>query len=252
MTTQHTQRRRGESATSVSPAAALVDHHGRLVRQAALHAEQTITALSAADPTVTAVAAFLDYLRDEILPLTRSEDRLLRVDQNDDRRLLQDHRRLRAGEHALTAAAHSARPDRQLITGTVRGILDQLERHVHREDDILLSRSAAQTPVLDIPAAWYPLTEGPDVDLDLLPQADIVPAMLRRLRRLRAGEELKLTAHRPLLALRVGVYRLDPHAERYRWTVVEDGPPKWRWLLRRVAASDCGAKKRSRIGRDVE
>lgn len=235
----HTPRRRGEPATPSCTAAALVDHHGQLLRQASLHADQSLTALAAGAPTADAVAPFLDYLREEILPLTRSEDRLLRVDSDVHRRFLQDHRRLREGEHVLTAAAHSANPDSQLIAGTIRGILDQLERHVQQEDGCLLGPNGPQTPVLNRPATWYPLTEGPDVDLDLLPQADMMPAMLRRLRRLRPGETLTLTAHRPLLALRVGVSRIDPHAERYRWTVIEDGPPTWRWLLRRVARSDC-------------
>lgn len=235
MTILHTGTCWREEAPPLSPAAALIEHHGQLLRQAALRAEQTLVALAAGDPTADAVAMFLDYLRAEVLPLTRSEDRLLRIDLDHDRRFSRDHRRLRAGVDALMTATRSPRPDAQLISGTVRGILDQLERHLRREDDCLLSGSVAQAPPVQRPATWYPLTEGPDVDLDLLFEADTAPAMLSRLRGLRPGQHLQIVAHRPLLALRVCVYRLDPHAECYRWTVIEDGPPTWHWLLRRIA-----------------
>lgn len=225
---------RSESGTRAA-VDALIDHHGQVLRQAALRAEQTLSALAAGAATADGMTAFLDYLREEIIPLTQSEDRMMWVDVDDDRRFREDHRRLRSAENVLAMAARSAHPDTPLIAGTVHSILDHLEHHVRREDECLLTWCSEQPPALYRPATWYPLTEGPDVDLDLLPQSDWESAMLPRLQRLRPGQHLDVTSHQPLIALRICVYRLDPHAECYRWTVLEDGPPQWRWQLRRVA-----------------
>lgn len=83
------------------------------------------------------------------------------------------------------------------LAAAVRAFVTQLERHLRNEEDLLASDRAPQ----DVPGtahlgghphAWYPLTEGPVVDLDALPPHQVTAAAVDRLRRLRRGEQVEL------------------------------------------------------------
>jgi len=109
--------------------------------------------------------------------------------------LRQEHLKLRGAIEALTAASPDAQSPQQLAAA-VRELLTALARHVVEEERILgIDAEAPSTTALgSTPHTWYALTEGAIIDLDTLPGAQGVDAVLGRLLRLRGGEEVELRA----------------------------------------------------------
>ena len=117
-----------------------------------------------------------------------------------------------------------------------RGFVTQLERHLRNEEDLLASGRAPQ----DVPGTaalgghpheWYPLTEGPVVDLDALPEDEAVAAAVDRLLRMRRGEQVELRSGAEPGPGMAGDQRLGPGG--YQFTVLQDGPARWRMQVTR-------------------
>src|SRR5207248_11164172 len=104
-------------------------------------------------------------------------------------RLARDHARLRAGTELLARAAAGE----QLLSpgelaAATRDFVGQLERHMRAEEKTLAARPAPGSVPATVafgchPHRWYPLTEGPVIDLDPLPSGQAVAAAGDRLPR---------------------------------------------------------------------
>lgn len=85
------------------------------------------------------------------------------------------------------------------------------------------------------PHEWYPLTEGPVVDLDALPPDQAVAAAVDRLLRMHRGEQVELKSRTDLDPVWRQVSGLIPGG--YRFTAVQDGPARWRMQVTRRQAA---------------
>ena len=81
------------------------------------------------------------------------------------------------------------------------------------------------------PHEWYSLTEGPVVDLDALPSDQAVAAAVDRLLRMRRGEQVELQSGAGLDPVWREISELSP--DGYQFTVLQDGPPRWRMEVTR-------------------
>jgi hypothetical protein len=123
----------------------------------------------------------------------------------------------------------------QVVT-VVRDFATQLERHLWAEENLLAPqrapRGAPGTAALGgHPHEWYPLTEGPVVDLDALPDGQAAAAAVDRLLRMRRGEQVELQAGTGLDAVWREISKLSP--DGYQFTVLQDGPDRWRMQVTR-------------------
>ena len=73
---------------------------------------------------------------------------------------------------------------------------------------------------------WYPLTEGPVVDLDALPPDEMTDAAVDRLQRLRAGERVEFRSSRDTAEIWQRMDQLESGA--YGFYYLHDGPGEWR------------------------
>ena len=127
------------------------------------------------------------------------------------------------------------------VAVAARDFAAQLERHLRAEENLLASGRTAQGVPGTVtlgghPHEWYPLTEGPVVDLDALPQGQMVAAAVDRLLRMGRGEQVELVSGTDLNPVWREISELSPGG--YRFTVVQDGPLRWRMqVTRRQAAS---------------
>jgi uncharacterized protein (DUF2249 family) len=84
------------------------------------------------------------------------------------------------------------------------------------------------------PHEWYPLTEGPVIDLDALPAAQAVDAAVHRLLRLRRGEHVELQAGTDPHLVWEQLDALSPGG--YGFVYLQDGPDRWRMQVTRRLA----------------
>jgi uncharacterized protein (DUF2249 family) len=186
--------------------------------------------------------SLLGYLRAEVLGQAADEERLLFPAGASPgiSRLARDHARLRAAIETLerVAAGESTWSPAQLTAAT-RDLLGQLERHLHAGQALLAAASApgkvpATTMLGGHPHKWYPLTEGPVIDLDALPAGQTVDAAVDRLLRLRRGEQVELQAGTDPYQVWRQLDLLSPGG--YRFVYLQDGPDRWRMhVTRRLA-----------------
>ena len=86
------------------------------------------------------------------------------------------------------------------------------------------------------PHEWYLLTEGPVVDLDALPPGQAVGAAVDRLLRMGRGEQVELRSGTSLDGVWREISELSPGS--YQFTMLQDGPARWRVrVTRRQAAA---------------
>lgn len=155
--------------------------------------------------------------------------------------LARDHARLRAAAELLARAAAGEQPmSRAQLAAAVRGFVAQLDRHLRTEDDLLASgRTRRDVPgtvsLGGHPHEWYPLTEGSVVDLDALPAGQAVATAVDRLLRMRRGEQVELQWSADLDPLWREISELSPGG--YRFTVMQDGPTRWRMQVTRRQAA---------------
>ncbi|MEU4234440.1 hemerythrin domain-containing protein [Nonomuraea sp. NPDC026600] len=145
------------------------------------------------------LTALARYLRAELIRQLTDEERLLFPAHEatlELSRLARDHARPRACVDTIAASARErgTRSPAQIAT-TVRDLLTQLHNHLATEQATLTApgRPTISTAALGAcPHRWYPLTEGPTIDLDALPAERLLDAIGDRLHRLPRGEHLDL------------------------------------------------------------
>lgn len=219
-----------------SPAPLLIDEHAVLVEQIAARQEHVRAGLQAGDWPRTELRQLLDYLHYELLDQTVHEERLLfplaggcadtRVQE-----LVAEHLALRRATEQLADAAAPRNEGRDVdqLTALLRDLRRLLERHVVREERVLATVTLDGVETRRQPTwsrSWYPLTEGPVLDLDALPAPFAPPAALQRLARLAPGETVEVRSSSSLAALRTLTARR--RAAEFTWVCLAEGPERWR------------------------
>jgi len=222
----------------------LADEHVLLLWQVTARADELLTAAAHGRWPGAELAALAGYAQAEVLRQASDEETLLfpAASAREVTGLARDHARLRSAADLLARAAAGEQPmSAGQVAIAARDFVAQLERHLRAEEALLASGRAPR----GVPGTaalgghrheWYPLTEGPVVDLDALPQDQAVAAAVDRLLRMRRGEHVELQSGTDLDPVWREVSELSP--DGYRFTVLQDGPPRWRMhVTRRQAGS---------------
>ena len=227
------------AAVPGGPLLTLAGEHALLLSQVVTRAGDLLAVTAEDRWPARELQALAGYLRAEVLGQDADEERLLfpAGASAGVSRLARDHARLRAAIETLegAAAGPSTWSPAELAAAT-RDLLRRLERHLRAGEAVL----AAAGPPGEVPATtvlgghprqWYPLTEGPVIDLDALPPDQMIDAATDRLLRLRPGEQVELQAGTdPHLVWRQ-LDLLSPG--RYRFAYLQDGPDRWRMQVTR-------------------
>jgi uncharacterized protein (DUF2249 family) len=234
------ERRRAARATG-GPLLTLADEHALLLSQVAIRAGDLLTAISEDRWPARELQALVGYLHAEVLRQASDQEWLFPAHQAGEgfSQLARDHVRLRGDTEILTQAAFEGTGSRAELVAATHDLLAQLERHFAAEERLLTTAGAPGTTP-GITAAgrrheWYPVTEGPVIDLDMLPSAQVADAVVDRLLRLRSGEEVELLSDRD--PVRVWRRMDDLLPGWYGFEYLQDGPERWRVrVTRRTAA----------------
>jgi uncharacterized protein (DUF2249 family) len=232
-----------EAGLTVRPPRTLAEEHVLLLRQVRVRAEELLTVVANGRWPAAELAALAGYARAEVLRQASDEEALLfaAASAAEAHGLARDHVRLRSAADLLTRAATGQQPmSAEQAAAAVRGFVAQLERHMGAEEKLLAagraSRAARRVPATEALGGraheWYPLTEGPVVDLDALPPTQAVAAAVDRLLRMRQGEQVELVSGADLEPVWREISELSPDGDRY--TVALDGPPRWRMRVTRL------------------
>ncbi len=213
----------------------LADEHALLLEQVAIRAGYVLTMTGGGRWPARELQRLLGYVRAEVLRQAGDEEMLLfpaRGTVPGLARLGRDHARLRSATEMLerAVAGDGAWSPARLAT-VIRDLVGQLERHLAAEEKLLASGGApGQVPAIagrgGRPHEWYPLTEGPVIDLDALPPGQMVDAAADRLLRLRQGEQVQLCSARDPEPVWQRMDELRPGG--YGFAYLEDGPDRWR------------------------
>ncbi len=217
----------------------LAEEHVLLLWQVTARASELLTAAAHGEWPAAELAALAGYTQAEVLRQAADEEALLfpAVASQQAAGLARDHVRLRSAADLLARAATGEQSmSAAQVAVAVRDFVAQFERHLRQEEDLLASgRGLESVPgtvnLSGHPHEWYPLTEGPVIDLDALPPRQGVAAAVDRLLRMRRGEQVELLAGIDLNPVWREISDLSPGC--YRFTVLQDGPPRWRMQVTR-------------------
>jgi uncharacterized protein (DUF2249 family) len=217
----------------------LADEHAELLMQVASRAEALLAEVEAGRWPAQELQALLGYLRAELLRQVVDEEQLLFPDHGAPAglaRLAGEHARLRARIEALEDTPAGGRGSRTRLARAVRDLVRQIEDHLATEEAVLGASEVpgtipATTALGGHPHEWYPLTEGPVIDLDALSPGEATDAAVDRVLRLHRGEQVELrSASDPYPVWQ----RIDELAAgRYGFAYLEDGPRCWRLQVTR-------------------
>ncbi|HEU5384936.1 MAG TPA: hemerythrin domain-containing protein [Streptosporangiaceae bacterium] len=233
----------GPAGLAARPPLTLAEEHVLLLWQVTASAEKVLTATEHDRWPGAELAALAGYAQAEVLRQVSDEEALLfpAVPAQAVAGLARDHVRLRAAADLLARAAAGEQPmSPAQLAAVVRDFTVQLERHLRNEDDLLAPARAPR----DVPGTvalgghpheWYPLTEGPVVDLDALPADQAVAAAVDRLLRICRGEQVELQSGAGLDPVWREISKLSPGG--YQFTVLQDGPARWRMQVTRRQAA---------------
>jgi uncharacterized protein (DUF2249 family) len=234
----------GPAGLTARPPLTLAEEHVLLLWQVAARAEELLTAAARGRWPGAELAALAGYAQAEVLRQISDEETLLfpAAPARQAAALARDHARLRLAADLLARAAAGEQPmSPAQVAVVVRDFAAQLERHLRAEENLLASQRAPRGVPGTValgghPHEWYPLTEGPVVDLDALPAGQAVAAAVDRLQRMRRGEQVELQADTDLDPVWREISELSP--DGYQFTVLQDGPDRWRMrVIRRQPAS---------------
>lgn len=238
--------RRGQPTGSGRTAAAsprtLAEEHMLLLWQVTARSEELLAAAAGGQWPAAELTALAEYARAEVLRQVSDEEALLfpAAPAREAARLARDHARLRSAADVLVRVATGEQPmSAWQVAAATRDFVSQLEHHLRAEESVLAAGHPARS-VLGTAAHgghrhdWYPLTEGPVADLDALPPGQVVAAAVDRLLRMHPGEQVELQWSRDLNPVWREISGLGPGS--YRFTVVQDGPPRWRMRVTRHQA----------------
>jgi len=214
-------------------AASLVEEHAVLRQAVHARADPVIRAAATGTWPVTELNELVNYLQVEVLRQIADEEWLLfraaRSASDELAALRRDHLELRLAIDRLTEAvtARACFSTAQLGAAT-RDLLDQLEQHLRAEEQQLEAAGehpASTASLGSQPHEWYPLTEGPLIDLDQLPGPTGADAVFDRLLRLRADEQVQIISGTDPSPLWRRLSYADPGG--YGMAVLRKGPPRW-------------------------
>jgi uncharacterized protein (DUF2249 family) len=232
-------RRPGSAELPGGAPRTLADEHALLLGQVAARAGKLLAVVSRGGWPGAELAALAGYAQAEVLRHASDEERLLFPAGRSEAatRLARDHARLRAGTELLARAASGE----QLLSpgelaAATRDLVAQLERHMHAEEKTLAAQRAPDSVPATValgshPHRWYPLTEGPVIDLDALPPGQAVAAAVDRLLRARRGEHVELRSGTDISPVWREMDHLSPG--RYEFAVLQEGPDRWRMQVTR-------------------
>ena len=213
----------------------LAGEHELLLRQVTIRAGDLLAAAAEGRWPVRELQALLGYLRAEVLRHASDEEWLLfpgHDAQPGFARLGRDHARLHAAVDLLArAAAGEGRFSAAQLATATRDLVSQLERHLAVEETLLAAAAAPEkVPATSViggrPHEWYPLTEGPVIDLDALPSGQATDAAVDRLLRLGRGEQVELRSASDPCPVWQRMDALLPG--RYGFAYLKNGPGRWR------------------------
>ena len=221
----------------------LADEHVCLLRQVTARAEELLTVTARGRWPGAELAALAGYAQAEVLRQASDEEALLfpAACSQEVTGLARDHARLRSAAELLTRAAAGEQPmSPAQVAAAARDFIAQLERHLRAEEKLLATKRAPRGVPGTValgghPHEWYPLTEGPVVDLDALPPGQTVAAAVDRLLRMRRGEQVELRSGADLDPVWREMDELSP--DGYRFTALQDGPARWRMQVTRGQAA---------------
>ena len=225
------------------PPLTLAEEHVLLLRQVTTRVEELLTAAARGRWPGAELAALAGDVQAEVLRQASDEEAVLfpAAPAREAARLARDHARLRSAAELLARAAAGEQPmSPGQVATAARDFVARLERHLRAEEALLVSGRAAQ----DVPGTvllrghsheWYPLTEGPVVDLDAIPLGQAVAAAVDRLLRIRRGEQVELQWSSDLNRVWREIREFSP--DGYRFTVLQEGPPRWRMQVTRRGAA---------------
>ncbi len=224
----------GSAELPGGPPLTLADEHVLLLEQVAARAGELLTALVRGRWPGAELKALVGYAGAEVLRQASEEETLLFPAgvSGVTAGLARDHARLRAGTEILARAASGEQalsPGR--LATAARDFVAQLERHLSTEDELFAAGRAPDSVPGTValgsrPHEWYPLTEGPVIDLGALPVGQAVAAAVSRLLRLDRGEQVGLQWGSDLNPVWREMNRLQPGG--YRFVFLQDGPDEWR------------------------
>jgi uncharacterized protein (DUF2249 family) len=204
------------------------DEDVKILWQATARADALMRDLARGRDSQPDVEALLDYLREVVLTRISDEDRHVlpvlrraRPDAPELAELQRQHLQLRSDVDDLAAGAqgHVAREG---LAGVIRRLVDHLEIHLateaavlHRDQDVTAEERAWVAA-----SHWYPLIEGPVIEMDRLRADQAESAVLNRLTRLRPGEQVELRSGREPHAVWVRLQQRDPGA--HDWQAKQD------------------------------
>jgi uncharacterized protein (DUF2249 family)/hemerythrin-like domain-containing protein len=215
----------------------LADEHAVLLQEVR-HRERAVrVALGAGRWPDREVEALVAYLRYEVLDQAANEERLLFPLTSEGiagkrmHALVEEHVRLRELTDGLVAAgtADAARRDPRALVDLLDDVEALLDRHMRAEQTLLSPTTTAGVESYRRPFRchlWFPLTEGSELDLDVLPPEFAHRAALERFSRLRPGERLRVRSGRELESLWNVLASGRPG--EFGWAYLQEGPDQWR------------------------
>jgi uncharacterized protein (DUF2249 family) len=212
----------------------LDDQHAVLLGQVAARAGELLAAAARGRWPGAELEALVSYARAEVLRQASDEETLLfpAGASAAATRLARDHARLRAATEILARVASGEQPlSLAGLAAATRDFVCQLEHHLGAEEELLAAdRAPATVPSTTAlgsrPHGWYPLTEGPVIDLDALPAGNAIDAAVARLLRLRRGGQVELHSSTDIGPAWREINRLSPAG--YWLEFLQDGPDWWR------------------------
>ncbi|MBB3084401.1 uncharacterized protein (DUF2249 family) [Geodermatophilus sabuli] len=205
-----------------------------MLMQEVRHRERAVrAALGAGRWPDREIGALVSYLRYEVLDQAANEERLLFPLTSEGlagkqvHGLVEDHVRLRDLTDHLVAA--DAPRDLGALVELLDDVEELLDRHMRTEQALLATTTTDGVEAHRRPFRchlWFPLTEGPELDLDVLPPEYAHRAALERFSRLRPGECLRVRSGRELGTLWSALACGRPG--EFGWAYLREGPDQWR------------------------
>jgi uncharacterized protein (DUF2249 family) len=225
----------------------LAEEHAVLLHEVRLRERAVRSALGTGRWPDGEIDGLVAYLRYEVLDQAANEELLLfpltsggfadsRVHG-----LVQDHVHLRDVTDQL-AAAGTADDDPGILVELLDHLEEFLDRHMRTEQAVLAPATTDGVESLRHPFRchlWFPLTDGSEFDLDVLPREFAHRAALERLSRLRPGMHLLLRSSSEMESLWNVLACRQPG--EFGWAYLEEGPEQWRAeVTRRTPESPVG------------
>ena len=218
--------------------AILANEHALLRAEIDDRRRQVLDAVAAGRWPEVETGALVNFLRYEVLDQAVHEERALfplmpqGFDDPQIRRLVAEHIALREATDSLDAAVRTRGRD----GGSIAAALDELSRlldvHLRGEEEVLAPLGGARPPIAGS-RTMFSLTEGPTLDLELLPADRAEDAALDRLLRMRPGDRVRIRSGASLERL----WRLlrQHAAGEFGWIYLQEGPLRWEAELVRRA-----------------